>query len=186
MPFDFKAINNDPDCRQLDLLLDLLEKHEHTETQLFKQFVSSDTEDFLSASMPELTIQPARKLHQILLVEDTKVNILILNNFFKNSRFSDKFVIAENAEDAWEKLKNKNYHFSIVFIDEDMPGMQGTELALMIKLLWSNIPVISISSHADDLHNTYPDIFDGAVQKRWSNKQLFFDIIEKFFPNNLN
>lgn len=146
------------------------------------------TDAVLSSLMVEHSLNPTLetpRLKQILVVDDGLLNIRLINMLFKGTIYESKIVTSLHPDDAWEKLNNEDYQFSIVFTDEHMPDKQGSDLALLIKMKWPKMPVISISSEANHLFLNNPTVFDGAVQKPWKRKSLV-DIIEKFFPNNLN
>jgi len=76
---------------------------------------------------------PKRKL-EILIVDDISENIKIAISILKNDRYN--FSYALNAQSAIEVIKTKR--FDLLLLDVMMPGMDGFQLAKMIK----NTPAI--------------------------------------------
>jgi CheY-like chemotaxis protein len=94
-----------------------------------------------------------RNIH-ILFVEDDLSNKFLLELTFKNSLYN--FQIAVNGRDALKKVVENN--FDIVFLDIQLPDMDGFEVAKKIRALEDpfkcNIPIISMSANepfGDDL-----------------------------------
>jgi putative two-component system response regulator len=76
---------------------------------------------------------PAKK-YEILIVDDVSENIKIAISILKNDNYN--FSYALNAKSAVEILKTKR--FDLLLLDVMMPGMDGFQLAKMIK----NTPAI--------------------------------------------
>jgi len=68
---------------------------------------------------------------EILLVEDNKINRLIIENVLKRNNF--KFDIAENGQIAVEKFKEKQY--AVIIMDLQMPVMDGFTATANIREL---------------------------------------------------
>jgi PAS domain S-box-containing protein len=66
---------------------------------------------------------------EILLVEDNKINRLIIENMLKRNNF--KFDVAENGQIAVEKFKEKQY--AVIIMDLQMPVMDGFTAATNIR-----------------------------------------------------
>ncbi|MBR1485918.1 MAG: response regulator [Synergistaceae bacterium] len=60
---------------------------------------------------------------EILIVDDTPVNLVVAKGMLKDSRA--KVTTAESGEDCLELIKTK--HYDIIFLDHKMPGMDGIE-----------------------------------------------------------
>ena len=60
---------------------------------------------------------------EILIVDDTPVNLVVAKGMLKESQA--KVTTAESGEDCLELLKTK--HYDIIFLDHKMPGMDGIE-----------------------------------------------------------
>ncbi len=62
---------------------------------------------------------------------------------------------ASNGQDAIEMVRN--YHFDLVFLDENMPGLSGIETLNVIKADYSNLPVVMITKSEEE------NIMDAAI-----------------------
>ena len=60
---------------------------------------------------------------EILIVDDTPVNLVVAKGMLKESQA--KVTTAESGEDCLELIKTK--HYDIIFLDHKMPGMDGIE-----------------------------------------------------------
>ena len=54
-------------------------------------------------------------------------------------------ITASNGEDALAAISHQKSAFSIVFLDENMPGMSGLETLQEIKRLHPEVPVVMIT-----------------------------------------
>ena len=59
-------------------------------------------------------------------------------------------ITATNGEDALEVISNQQSAFSIVFLDENMPGMTGLETLQEIKRLHPEVPVVMITKSEEE------------------------------------
>ena len=59
-------------------------------------------------------------------------------------------VTASNGEDALEVFSHQHSAFSIVFLDENMPGMTGLETLQEIKRLHPEVPVVMITKSEEE------------------------------------
>jgi len=81
----------------------------------------------------------------ILLVEDNKLNVLLILSLFSENNLKLKTV--ENGSEAIEKLKEGP--FDIILMDMEMPVMNGYEATSMIRNeMKNNIPIIAMTAHA--------------------------------------
>ena len=53
-----------------------------------------------------------------------------------------------NGKDAIDKVKEK--HFDIVFLDENMPGLNGLETLSQIKDLYPALPIVMITKSEEE------------------------------------
>lgn len=81
--------------------------------------------------------------HGILIVDDDQGIQFFLGELLKKEGF--RFDIAGTGTDAIACLKNNNY--SLVLLDEKMPGMSGIEVLERIKGEGYSMPVIMISAY---------------------------------------
>jgi len=114
-------------------------------------------------SQTKRPVGPAQKYHQmlttleqidekkILLVDDDPFNLKVLEKHLSHPKLILDF--AENGKAAYEKCIETSY--DIVFMDMEMPVMDGLEAARTIRDMESSegrgsIPIIALSGHDDD------------------------------------
>ncbi|MCU7834148.1 MAG: response regulator [gamma proteobacterium symbiont of Taylorina sp.] len=90
---------------------------------------------------------------QILLVEDNKVNQMVASALLK--RFNLDISIANNGQEAVELFASQsrdNKHYQIIFMDIQMPVMDGIEATKAIRQdqvnHGNNIPIVALTAHA--------------------------------------
>ncbi len=83
----------------------------------------------------------------VLLVEDHKINQLLLKNVIEKEGFINCH-LASNGLEAVNLFKKEN--FDIVLTDIMMPDMNGFESSKIMKLLNPNIPIIAITASSKE------------------------------------
>jgi CheY-like chemotaxis protein len=86
------------------------------------------------------------------LVEDNEINQLVATTFLEG--FGCNIKIANNGQEAVDMIKNQAENFDIIFMDIQMPIMNGYEATKIIKTeLNPNIPIIAMTANAmkDDI-----------------------------------
>ncbi|WP_379776586.1 PAS domain S-box protein [Flavobacterium sp. GCM10022190] len=93
-----------------------------------------------------IRINPKLQNTKILLVEDNKINMLLLKTIIKNSLPEAQIYEASNGEEAI--LKFENVLPDIIFMDIQMPIMNGYEATEAIRKLEKGIivPIIAITA----------------------------------------
>lgn len=84
---------------------------------------------------------------QILVVEDNKINQIIVRKFLL--QWGTKIDIAENGQEALDKLEQKP--FDLILMDLQMPVMDGYEATMRIKNTaspYQKTPIIALSASA--------------------------------------
>jgi len=87
----------------------------------------------------------------ILLVEDNPDNVLLMRIFFKNE--ACQLDVAENGKVAVEKFQHQ--HYDVVFMDMEMPVMDGFEATQTIRALEKDqqrppTPIIALTAFSRD------------------------------------
>ena len=90
----------------------------------------------------------------ILLVEDHKINQEIIIGLLENSGIN--IDIASNGEEAVSLVKLNSTKYELIFMDLQMPIMDGYEATKIIREIDSNIPIIALTANAmkEDIENT--------------------------------
>lgn len=85
---------------------------------------------------------------EILVVDDTRMNIQVVSNLLKKTKV--RIDSAISGEEAIELADKKKY--DIILLDQRMPGMDGTETLLKIRALESRLnadnPIICLTADA--------------------------------------
>jgi CheY-like chemotaxis protein len=68
----------------------------------------------------------------VLIVDDSTLTLKIMRNILLDTKIFDTITVVENGKEALEILKNDK-NIIVVFIDKNMPVMDGFELALKIR-----------------------------------------------------
>jgi CheY-like chemotaxis protein len=106
----------------------------------------------------------ARTAAEILLVEDSRGDIRLMQEAFREARCSAKLSIAHNGPQALAFLRREDPYQSVsrpslILLDLNLPGANGTELLAEIKSQRDlrQIPVIilSTSTEAADIARAY-------------------------------
>lgn len=106
------------------------------------RFEGQDYEPVRGAYVP-LFIAPDA---DVLVVDDNPVNL----NMVKSLLSATKVFIttAKSGEEALDKIRSD--HFDIVFLDQVMPGMDGTETIEKIRAFDQKLPVYALTSNMED------------------------------------
>ena len=121
----------------------------------------------------------------VLIVEDNKVNQLLLKNMLKKFGF-DNLDTAENGRIALNRLREKDYN--LILMDIQMPEMDGHEITREIRTRlrkeMRNIPVIAITADASDKEKEKAKEtgMDDYIVKPYTPEELYFTILKFVKP----
>ncbi len=111
---------------------------------------------------------------KILVVDDIIINRVLLTEILR--MMGHEFFQAENGKQAIEAIKKND--FDLVFLDIEMPVMNGIETTIYIRQKLSSpknkIPVIALTAHNPQLFwEEYKDIgFNKILTKPYSKEKL--------------
>ncbi|MBA0884864.1 PAS domain-containing hybrid sensor histidine kinase/response regulator [Flavobacterium undicola] len=139
----------------------------------------------------QLIVQKTLKGLRILIVDDNKINVLLVKQFFKLWNIeSDK---AENGLIAVEKVKQKDY--DLVLMDLQMPVMDGYDATRAIRKLKGNkyqaLPIIALTASAvgDVKADVLKSGMNDYISKPFNPETLFNKIdfyTKSSYPYNTN
>ncbi|SFM12182.1 ATP-binding protein [Marinobacter zhejiangensis] len=129
----------------------------------------------LSARLPGNSSVP-----RVLAVDDNEANLKLVLTLLR-----DNHIQAEGATSGFEALsKARQNHFDLVFMDLQMPGMDGVETTERLRALdrySERLPIIALTAHAlaDEQDRLIQQGFDGYMAKPISSQQLM-EIIREY------
>ena len=120
---------------------------------------------------------------KVLLVEDNEINQLVAKQNLEN--FGLEVFTADNGKIAIEEVKNKN--FDMIFMDLQMPVMDGFESSKRIREFAPTIPIIALSAAVmdEDLQMTQEAGMNEHLAKPIDIKELK-QILKKYIKTTNN
>ena len=139
-----------------------------------------------------MTIETDEKPKIILLVEDNKADIRLIEEALKNSSIAYQMVTARDGVDAMSYLRQEGEYVNalrpdLIVLDLNLPKKDGREVLGEIKTdpKLKRIPVIVLttSSNEDDIHQSYDLNANCYITKSRNLSQLFAIVkqIEEFW-----
>jgi two-component system, sensor histidine kinase len=117
-----------------------------------------------------LKLKFSRQYH-ILVVDDNDLNLKLAKRVLEN--LGAKVLVADGGQSALELI---NIHdFDLAFIDIHMPEMDGYELALRIRKMQYNMPLIALSADAyeEAVLKSLQSGMNAHVKKPFTKEEIF-------------
>lgn len=89
------------------------------------------------------TFNAPQLVKQVLIVEDDQVNQMILTRYVRKACDSAEVVIASNGQEALAQVKAGR--FALIFMDKNMPVMNGIDATRAIRALGNTVPLYIVS-----------------------------------------
>jgi two-component system sensor histidine kinase BarA len=131
-----------------------------------------DSRQSVDAPTSRLQVRQGLTSPRVLAVDDNEANLKLVLTLLKDCQ-----VRAEGAASGFEALsKARHQNFDLVFMDLQMPGMDGIETTERLKDLDGGLdtPVIALTAHAlaDEQERLMQQGFSGYLAKPISSRQL--------------
>ncbi len=84
-----------------------------------------------------------------LIADDSNLARVVLINAAKQAGF-DQFDQAQDGLEAIELIKHS--HYDVIFMDWNMPNMQGIDAVRAIRAMGKTMPIIMVTGLADQMH----------------------------------
>jgi len=123
---------------------------------------------------------------KILIVEDEKMNQLILSRFLKAMEQNINFEVAGNGQEAIEKYNEGG--FNLIFMDIQMPVMDGLTATKKIREMEKNsssdfvIPIVGLSGDATQIQL---QMAKDAGMTDYASKPYLKSVIEKMINKHV-
>lgn len=112
---------------------------------------------------------------RILIVDDNQTNLNILEKQFKHWKLAPK--TAKSGAEALQFL-NGGYDASLIITDMDMPEMDGVEFTKAVKAIQPNLPIILLSSLAEEVGATNRSLFAAVMTKPVKQQVLAKQVLQ--------
>jgi signal transduction histidine kinase/DNA-binding response OmpR family regulator len=96
----------------------------------------------------KVTASVASRQTRLLLVEDNAVNQRVVLAMLRKKEY--KIDVANNGQEALDKLKSAEEPYSLILMDVQMPVLDGLETTRAIRRnpSWNHLPIIAMTAHA--------------------------------------
>jgi CheY-like chemotaxis protein len=118
---------------------------------------------------------------RVLIVEDNETNQLVLLGLLEEC--IEDIDIAKNGKEAVEMFEKDKYE--LIFMDLQMPVMDGYEATRIIRSMDSNVPIIALTANAmsEEIEKTKAVGMNGHLIKPIDLEKLF-DTLRKYVNSN--
>ncbi len=126
---------------------------------------------------PDYTL---KKDNKILVVDDNNVNLLLIKKMLMAA--GANVISAVHGEDAIEKAKGDD--FDMIFMDIQMPVMDGFDATIALRKQGFQKPILALSANVDkeNIEKCITVGMNDYLQKPFHKKQLM-NLLEKWAPN---
>jgi signal transduction histidine kinase/ligand-binding sensor domain-containing protein/CheY-like chemotaxis protein len=112
----------------------------------------------------------------VIVVDDNKTNLRIMNAQLKYWNLIP--VPASSGKEALDILREES-RIALVITDQNMPEMNGVQLAQLIRDEYTDLPIILLSSVGDDSRQNYSSLFSAILTKPVKHQRLGQVIIKE-------
>lgn len=124
-----------------------------------------------------------RNSRPVLLIEDDRVDIMMVNRAFKELKIPNPLVCVNDGQEALDYLRNNsNSRVCLILLDLNMPKMSGLEFLKVVKAddQLKKIPVVVLTTSDDphDIEKSFKFSAAGYMTKPGNSKN-FIEKIEE-------
>lgn len=148
-----------------------------TEFKISLPFIAADVEEHSAADQINAPVLSDKK---ILIAEDNLINQEIILSIMEETQAN--LLIANNGEEA--VMLFKEHHPDIVFMDIQMPVLDGVDACKAIREIDSNTPIISVSANTyeEDIKTYFSSGFNAHIPKP-VDFELVYQTLNRFVVN---
>ncbi len=141
------------------------------------QFLNNSTKKVLKHKK-QITEKILKEKKNALLAEDSEVNQIVIKKILSNLNFN--IDLANNGEKAVSMAKN--FKYDIIFMDIQMPLLDGYEASFKIRTFDKNTPIIALSAAVleKEIEKSFQCGMNGHVKKPIEKKELINEIKNYF------
>mgnify|MGYP000362347386 CR=1 FL=1 len=129
-----------------------------------------------------------KKWSCVLLIDDNEADNFLHEIAIREADCAEEIIAYEMAEEALQKLKEAEVHPEIIFLDLNMPGMDGWEFLeeynTLPKALKGAIVIMMLtaSSNPKDKQKAIQDFQLMGFSNKPLTRELCLEIMKKHFP----
>ncbi len=84
---------------------------------------------------------------KILLIDDSKIQIMTQRKILEDNGINESDIHeAINGKNALEMIADSNCSYKLIFVDMNMPEMNGLDFVKKFRIGYETVPVVMISS----------------------------------------
>jgi len=116
---------------------------------------------------------------KILIVDDNKINLMLLNAILENERcITDSVETVSSAKTMIDRADVSKSPYQIIFLDKYLPDGDGDEIAKYVREHWKNTLLISITGDPDATENK-SSLYDRYIPKPFK-KQMILELVREY------
>lgn len=126
-----------------------------------------------------------KNMLNILIAEDNEINQLLLKTMLEKEGYD--VTLANDGQEAVEILEKKDANFHLVFMDLQMPRMNGFQATEAIrKNISPTLPIIAVTANAfkEDIERTKEAGMNDFIPKPYKKEQIY-EVIERWAHQSL-
>lgn len=96
---------------------------------------------------PDATLSDAALAKSILVVEDNRINQILIVKLLKGFGFTT-IDVAANGKEGVDMVKAGPSAYGLILMDTSMPVMAGVEATKLIREMGLDVPIMAMTAHA--------------------------------------